>query len=74
MAEVVTFGAVGLKLAGVSLRLQAVQVIKPVGGDGMSADSTGFGVVEGGYVTGTNGMASYGTDANSSEPEDDDDF
>jgi len=68
MAEVITFDAVGLKLAGVSLRLVAVQVIKPVGGAGhLDVDDTGFGVVTGGFVQSDNGPAEF---AASTEVED----
>lgn len=38
------------KKVGVSLRLKAVQIIELVEGGGASADSYGFGTVEGGYT------------------------
>ena len=47
-AQVMPFAATGLKKAGVSLRLQAVQIIEAKGGS-ENADVFGFGVVEGGF-------------------------
>ena len=51
-AQLIPFAAKGLKKAGVSLRLQAVQVIEAKGG-GDNADAFGFGVVEGGFKADT---------------------
>jgi hypothetical protein len=74
--EVIPFCAEGLKLAGVSLRLQAVQVIEAKGGSGGSANDFGFGVVEGGYQTDNfaNAAAPASTTTEDSSNAEEDDF
>jgi len=67
--QLIPFAAKGLKKAGVSLRLQAVQVIEAAGGDS-DGSGYGFGVVEGGFQADTYAAAT----APVTEPEDDDDF
>jgi hypothetical protein len=62
--EAFPFCAEGLEKAGISLRLLAVQVITAVGGEGGgSAESHGFGVVEGGYKADTFANATGDNDA-----------
>lgn len=61
------------KNAGVSLRITAVQVIEAKGGADQSADSFGFGVVEGGFKADTFDNAAA-SDSPTEEPEEDDDF
>lgn len=72
-AEVFPFLAEGLKLAGVSLRLQAVQVIE-ANGSSRSAEDFGFGVVEGGFSTNNFNNAASGDEDDDSGAEEDDDF
>ena len=75
-AEVFPFVAEGLKLGGISLRLQAAQVIEANGGGNRSADSFGFGVVEGGFTTNNFTNAASGDTGSDAEEEAavDDDF
>ena len=75
-AEAFPFCAEGLKLSGISLRLLAVQVITAVGGEGGgSAESHGFGVVEGGYKADTFANATADNDAPEvADTSEDDDF
>ena len=65
--QLIPFAAKGLKKAGVSLRLQAVQVVEAKGGDDNGA-GFGFGVIEGGYKADTFEATVV------EEIEDDDDF
>lgn len=67
-AQLIPFAAKGLKKAGVSMRLQAVQVIEAKGGDDNAA-GFGFGVVEGGFKADTYAAA---TEVQEEELEDDD--
>ena len=66
--QLIPFAAKGLKKAGVSLRLQAVQVVEAKGGDDNGA-GFGFGVIEGGYKADT-----FAATTVVEEIEDDDDF
>lgn len=58
-------------MAGVSLRLSGVQIIELETGSGASAESMGFGAVDGGYVSsgdeGNTGSEDFGTDADNEE-------
>lgn len=57
---------------GVSLKCRGVQVIELVSGGGQTADSFGFGAVEGGYTTDA-AQAGFGNTDSSGDAEDDDD-
>lgn len=66
--QLIPFAAKGLKKAGVSLRLQAVQIIEAKGGEESGA-GFGFGVIEGGFKADTFAATTVVEDI-----EDDDDF